>query len=82
MIHYCVFGMQQVFQANGSIHIPVPKESHIQYWYNAVSRTFWMDVSANDKDQPIQQVTDSVKLVELERLKNRVIREKGFCVIA
>ena len=74
--------MQQVFQANGSIHIPVPKEPAIQYWYNAVSRTFWMDLSATDKDQPIQQVTDSVKLVELERFKNKVIREKGFCAIA
>ena len=73
--------MQQVFQANGSIHIPIPTEPHIQYWYNAVLQTFWMDVSAIDKDQPIQQVTDSVKLIELERLKNRVLREKGFCSI-
>lgn len=74
--------MQQVFQANGFISIPVPNEPHIQYWYNAVSRTFWMDVSATNKDQPIQQVTDSVKLVMLERLKTRIFREKTFCVIA
>ena len=74
--------MQQIFQSNGSIRIPVPKEPAIQYWYNAVSQTFWMDVSATDKDQPIQQVTDSVKLVELERLKTRHLREKTFCVIA
>lgn len=73
--------MQQVFQSNGSIHIPIPTEVHIQYWYNIVSRTFWMDVSSTNKDQPIQQVTDSVKLVELERLKTRYLREKTFCSI-
>lgn len=73
--------MQQVFQANGSIHIPVRNEPHITYWYNAVTRTFWMDVSATDKDQPIQLVTDSVKLVMLERLKKRIFCEKAFCSI-
>jgi hypothetical protein len=73
--------MQQVFQANGSMYIPIPNEPHIQYWYNVVSRTFWMDVSATNKDEPIQQVTDSVKLVELERFKTRHLREKSFCAI-
>ena len=78
----CFIAMQEVFQANGSIPIPVPKESHIQYWYNAVSRTFWMDISSTNKDCPIQQVTDTIKLVELERIKIRHLREKTFCTIA
>jgi hypothetical protein len=74
--------MQQIFQANGSIPIPVPNEPHIHYWYNAVSRTFWMDVSATNKDEPMQQVTDSVKLIMLERFKSRHLRQKTFCVIS
>lgn len=74
--------MQQVFQANGCIHIPIPKEPHMTYWYNPVTKQFWMDDCLRNKDEPIQQVTDSVKLVMLERFKNRVLREKTFCVIS
>ena len=74
--------MQQVFQANGSIHIPVPKEPHVTYWNNPVTKLFWIDDCLRNKDEPIQLVTDSVKLVELERFKNRIIRQKSFCVIS
>jgi hypothetical protein len=74
--------MHQVFQANGMIQIPVPKEPHITYWYNAVSKTFWMDDCLQNKDEPIRQVTDAVKLVMLERFKTRHLREKSFCVIS
>lgn len=74
--------MQQIFQANGSIHIPVPKEPHVTYWYNPVTKLFWMDDCLRNKDEPIQQVTDSIKLVELERLKTKIFREKTVCVIA
>ena len=74
--------MQRIFQAEGYIQILVPNEPHTTYWYNAVSQTFWMDDCLQNKDMPIRQVTDSVKLVELERFKTRHLREKGLCAIA